>query len=166
MAVEIIQQPKQFNDWAGLLALLQQAFAYQAERIDPPSSLNRLDAQGLAGKAGEERLFLAIEDGQVIGCVFAKLRVDAVYVGKLAVLPSRQGQGIGRKLMRAAEVFANGVGRRILELETRIELTENHKTFAALGFSKVAEHAHAGYNRPTFIVMRKMLPHEQERTSE
>lgn len=161
MAVEIIQEPKQFNDWAGLLALLQQAFAYQAERIDPPSSLNKLDAQGLAGKAGEERLFLAVEDSEVIGCIFAKLKVDAVYVGKLAVLPSRQGQGIGRQLMQAAEAFAKGVGRRILELETRIELIENHQTFAALGFSKVAEHAHAGYKRPTFITMRKMLSERQ-----
>ena len=44
-----------------------------------------------------------------------------------------------------------------LELETRIELTENHETFAALGFVKVSEGAHPGYDRTTFITMRKTL---------
>ena len=43
------------------------------------------------------------------------------------------------------------------ELDTRIELTENHATFAALGFTKIAERAHDGYERPTFITMRKTL---------
>jgi phosphinothricin acetyltransferase len=41
-----------------------------------------------------------------------------------------------------------------LELETRIELTENHATFARMGFIKTAETAHPGYERPTSIKMR------------
>ncbi|MFN7434077.1 MAG: N-acetyltransferase, partial [Betaproteobacteria bacterium] len=46
-------------------------------------------------------------------------------------------------------------GRTALELQTRIELTENHATFAALGFAKVAETAHPGYARPTSITLRR-----------
>lgn len=42
-----------------------------------------------------------------------------------------------------------------LELETRIELLENHATFAALGFVRVTESAHPGFSRPTSITMRK-----------
>jgi len=30
-------------------------------------------------------------------------------------------------------------------------------TFEAMGFHKVSEHAHEGYDRPTFIRMRKQL---------
>lgn len=157
MTVEITQPPKDFDDWVGLLALLQRAFAYQAPRIDPPSSVDKLDARGLASKAKEEQLFLAFEGRQVIGCIFARIEADCVYVGKHAVLPGRQKQGLGRKLMQAAEAFAIRVGRNALELETRIELVENHEAFKAMGFTKVAEHAHAGYDRPTFISMRKAL---------
>ena len=76
---------------------------------------------------------------------------------KLAVWPERQGQGTGHRLMQAAEDLARRSGLAALELETRIELTENHTTFAALGFVKTAELAHAGYDRPTYIRMQKRL---------
>jgi len=59
--------------------------------------------------------------------------------------------------MQAAEALAVRSGHAALELNTRIELVENHRTFAALGFIKVAEHAHPGYRRPTFIAMQKPL---------
>ena len=59
--------------------------------------------------------------------------------------------------MHAAEDFARDSGHAVLELETRIELTENHETFAAMGFVRTAEHAHAGYDRPTSITMKKPL---------
>jgi ribosomal protein S18 acetylase RimI-like enzyme len=81
-----------------------------------------------------------------------------LYVGKFAVAPGAQGRGIGRQLMHAAESFARDRGLATIELETRIELVENHATFAALGFRKVAEKAHPGYDRPTSITMRKPLP--------
>jgi GNAT superfamily N-acetyltransferase len=158
MNVTIMRASKQFEDWTGLLTLLQQAFAYQTGRIDPPSSLNKLDAPGLASKAQEENLFLALEGDQVIGCLFARCKPEAVYVGKFAVSPGRQKQGVGRGLMEAAEDLARRVGRNVLEVETRIELVENHETFTALGFTKVAEHSHPGYDRPTYVLMRKTLP--------
>lgn len=34
-------------------------------------------------------------------------------------------------------------------------LVENHEAFAALGFAKVAQSAHPGFDRPTSITMRK-----------
>lgn len=157
MTIEIIQAPPRFTQWAELLELLQSAFAYQRERIDPPSSLDRLDAASLALKAQEETLFLAVESGERLGCAFAKVKPDRVYVGKVAVRPGRQGQGIGRRLMQAVERFAEATGKPVLELETRIELVENHQTFAAFGFARTAEHAHAGYTRTTFITMQKPL---------
>jgi phosphinothricin acetyltransferase len=45
----------------------------------------------------------------------------------------------------------------LLELQTRVELIENHKTFGALGFEKVAETAHPGYSRPTSITMQRSI---------
>lgn len=157
MTVEIVQDPPGFAQWGELLALLHAAFAYQRERIDPPSSLYRLDAASLAHKAQEEVLFLALDAGEMVGCAFAKVKPGCVYVGKVAVLPDRQGQGIGRRLMHAVEQFAQQSGRPVMELDTRIELLENHRAFAALGFVRTAEHAHAGYTRSTFITMHKPL---------
>ena len=157
MPIEVNQAPQEFTQWVGLLELLHAAFAYQNDRIDPPSSLYKLDAQSLAQKAHEETLFLATENGALVGCAFAVVKPGCVYVGKFAVWPARQGQGIGRSLMQEVESFAQTTGKSVMELETRIELVENHKTFASFGFVKTAEHAHAGYTRTTFITMQKAL---------
>ena len=156
MAIEIKPVPTEFGDWEALMALLHAAFAFQYDRIEPPSSLHRFDAKSIALKAKEEQLFLALDDVALVGCIFARPRAGSLYVGKMAVSPKQQGRGIGRRLMQAAEAFARQSGLGALELETRIELTENHETFAALGFVKVSEGAHPGYDRTTFITMRKM----------
>ena len=157
MEIEIKPAPAEFSDWEALMALLHAAFAFQHDRVDPPSSLHRFDAKSIAVKAREEQLFLALDDGTLVGCIFGKPKSSVLYVGKMAVSPQRQGQGIGRRLMQAAEGLARRSGLGALELETRIELTENHETFAALGFVKVSEGAHPGYDRTTFIAMRKTL---------
>jgi hypothetical protein len=59
--------------------------------------------------------------------------------------------------MPAAENLARRSGLEALELETRMELTENHSTFYAMGFVKHSEQVHPGYNRATSITMRKYL---------
>lgn len=157
MPLRVIDAPTDFSDWDGLMRLLKAAFAHQAGRIDPPSSVHRLDPVSIAVKARQERLFLAFDHDRLVGCVFAKSLGSAMYIGKLAVLPAMQGQGIGRTLMAAAQAFAERTQHNALQLDVRIELTENHETFAALGFVKIGEHAHEGYDRATFISMKKVL---------
>jgi GNAT superfamily N-acetyltransferase len=146
-----------FADWEDLLALLRRAFAFMEGRIDPPSSLHRLDAAGLAAKARAERCLLAFRGGQLVGCAFCEPRRASLYIGKLAVEPKLQGQGIGRALLARAEAEARALGLPALELQTRIELVENHRAFGQLGFVRTGETAHAGFARPTSVTMRKAL---------
>jgi GNAT superfamily N-acetyltransferase len=70
------------------------------------------------------------------------------------VRPGLQGLGVGKTLMAAVRAEAKRLGIKMLELQTRIELTENHATFARMGFVKTGETAHAGFDRPTSITMR------------
>jgi GNAT superfamily N-acetyltransferase len=155
MQIEV--SPAQFSDWPALLDLLRSSYAYMAPRISPPSSLLRMGVAELQEKALQEDLILALESSRILGCAFASVRENCVYVGKLAVDESARRLGVARKLMEAAEVIARQNGKACLELETRIELLENHATFAALGFVKVAESAHPGFSRPTNITMRKAV---------
>jgi GNAT superfamily N-acetyltransferase len=147
--------PAEFSDWPQLLALVRDSFAYMDSRIDPPSSLKKMGIEEFRAKADEEILILAEEDKTIIGCAFAALRDDCVYVGKVAVAQSARGKGVARAMFAAAENLARKHQRQFLELQTRVELAENHATFAALGFQKLSESAHPGYNRPTSITMRK-----------
>ena len=149
--------PAGFDDRPGLLALLQQAFAHMVGVIDPPSSLQALDAAALRAKAARETLILAREGARLAGCGFVELRPDCAYLGKLAVAAPWRGQGLGRRLVEAAAAHARAQGRTVLELQTRVELADNQRAFEALGFVTVARTAHPGYARPTSLTMRRSL---------
>ncbi|MBB3388562.1 N-acetylglutamate synthase-like GNAT family acetyltransferase [Rhizobium sp. BK275] len=146
-----------FARWSELLDLVLASFAYMEGRIDPPSSAIRLTVESLAEKAKAEIAYAVENDGRLAGCIFLRPETDCLYVGKLAVLPSAQGKGIGRRLLDIAEKTACDLGLPALRLETRIELVGNHSTFAAWGFAKTAEKSHPGFVRATFIEMRKAL---------
>jgi GNAT superfamily N-acetyltransferase len=156
-SVSITRLPSDFEGWQALLDLILRAFAYMDGVIDPPSSARRLTRESLKRKCLGETVFAAFDGASLVGCIFLDDRGDHAYVGKLAVEPSLQGRGIGRRLMEAAEGEARRRGRRFLELQTRVELTANHAAFARLGFRETGRTAHAGYCRPTSLTMRKDL---------
>lgn len=153
-AITVRRTPPDFADWERVRALILDAFGYMESRINPPSSALRLTAQSMKADADKGALLLAERAGKIVGCVFAHVKGDALYIGKLAVRPGLQGAGIGRKLVDAARDEARRRGLPMLELQTRIELVENHATFARMGFVKTAETAHEGFDRPTSITMR------------
>ncbi|ESX77822.1 GNAT family N-acetyltransferase [Mesorhizobium sp. M0189] len=155
--VSIVQFAADFDRWDEVLALVMRAFAFMEDVIDPPSSAHRLTVENLRAKALEETGFLALKESEIVGCVFILERADDLYVGKLAVVPALQGQGIGKRLMQAVEDLARSHNRAAIELQTRVELTGNHAAFARLGFRETERTAHKGYDRPTSITMRKAL---------
>lgn len=155
-ASQIVVRPaaRDFSDWQRVLQLILDAFAYMGPRINPPSSALKLTPQSVQAHAESGTLLLAYRATDLVGCLFLHRKNDALYIGKLAVSPTLQRAGIGRKLLEAARSEARSRGIGMLELETRIELTENHAAFARMGFSKTAENSHEGFDRPTSIVMR------------
>lgn len=148
---------RDFDGWDELLALILRAFASMQGRIDPPSSALLLTPESLRQKAATEHLFLAFHGNRLAGCAFLAERPAHFYLGKLAVEPGLQGRGIGRALVAAAEEFSRHAGKPAIELETRVELTENHAAFARLGFAETGRTAHPGYISPTSVTMRKAL---------
>ena len=162
MNIKVTQADDSFMDWHALLELLHEAFLFMGDRIAPPSSLHLLTPDSIAAKAQHESLFLATHRAKLVGCVFATPKPDSLYVGKLAVHPDYQRNGIGRRLMDAVERYALSKGIQALELNTRIELTENHNTFKSMGYFVISEHSHEGYDRPTYISMRKALAQQHQ----
>lgn len=139
----------------GVLLLLRTAFAYMEGRIDPPSSLTRLTGVGVSRHAAQGMVWVVEDAGRPVACLFGMPQPEALYLGKLAVAAPHRGLGLSRRLIDAAADEARRLGLPALELESRIELTETHAALAALGFAKVAETAHQGFDRPTSITMRR-----------
>ena len=149
--------PADFDDWDGLLALLTDAFAYMNGRIDPPSSLLRMTADNLRRKAGQEDLFLIRRNLRPIACLFGQPQGDHYYIGKLATAEDARGTGLAWALMNAAIQQAAQRGLAGLELQTRVELSENHRAFRAMGFRLVAASTHTGHARATSVTFRRSL---------
>ncbi|MEN5275449.1 GNAT family N-acetyltransferase [Brucella sp. TWI432] len=148
-----------FDRWNALLTLVRDSFAYMDGIIDPPSSVHLLTVENLKIKARDEQGFAAFLGDELAGCVFIKEKHDHFYLGKLAVAPALEGQGIGRKLMEQADKTAVARGKPVIELQVRIELIRNRVVFEKLGYRLTAETAHPGYNRTTSITMRKDIAH-------
>ena len=155
--IEVSGLPPDFDDWHALHGLLVRAFASMDGRIDPPSSLTRMSVGDLRGKAQTEFVVIAREGQRLVGCGFGSVSGDNLHLSKLAVDPASQNRGILRLMLPLLESEARRLGLKDLELQTRVELTDNHAAFAALGFEKVAETAHPGYDRPTSFTFRKRL---------
>jgi GNAT superfamily N-acetyltransferase len=142
-------------DWSSLLQLVQREFAFMDGRIDPPSSARALTAATIADQASSGEIW-AIGTPPV-ACVFFTPKPAALYIGKLAVALSHRRMGLARTLIDLAETRARTLNLPVLELQTRVELAENHTAFRALGFHETGRTAHPGYDRSTSITFRRAV---------
>ena len=147
----------EFDDYIGLLALLHRSFAFMEGRIDPPSSLHRLDVDSLHEKSKDETLLTAVDGDKLVGCLFLKKNADSLYLGKLAVEDAYRGQGVARQLIDVANLIGKQWSCKTVELETRVELTANQKFFTHMGFEKVGENAHEGFERATSYRYKRLI---------
>ena len=162
MAALTFRRAGEGDDFAAILALVQECFAYMEARIDPPSSMHRMTVESVRLHARDEEIWIAEDEtGTLAACVFftrKPVEVGApgcLYLGKMAVRADCRGRGLARQMVEKARERAVALGLPVLELQCRIELLENHRTFERLGFVKTGEDSHAGYDRPTSITMQR-----------
>lgn len=77
-------------------------------------------------------LMLAIENesGEIIGCVNLQHHGERLYLGMLSVSPGLQGQGTGKKLLKAADEYAKFQGMKSIYMTVislRTELIDWYK---------------------------------------
>lgn len=142
-------------DWGLILQLIQAEFAYMDGKIDPPSSMTALTVENIAAQALTGEVWAIGKPPLAV--VFLTAKTDALYLGKLAVAASHQGQGLARVLVELATLRAQALGLPALELQTRVELTRNQAVFLALGFAQVAQTSHPGFDCPTALTFRKAV---------
>lgn len=124
-------RPAVAGDLPRLIELVNSAYSIEdfleGTRTDP----ERMDAMQRKGK-----ILVAEEDsGLLLGCVYTELRGERGYLGMLAVDPARQGRGLARLLMDAAEEQLRSLGCKavdILVLNLRPELLPTYRRFGYL----------------------------------
>ncbi len=93
-------------DAEALAALINAAFRVELPFIEG----DRTNPDGVRAYIEKGKFLLAENTAGLAGCVYVEIRGDRGYLGLLGVDPQRQGTGLGRKLMNAAENFFRQAG--------------------------------------------------------
>jgi ribosomal protein S18 acetylase RimI-like enzyme len=130
-------------DDAGELLTLQRA-AYLSEGVlyqtlDLPPLTETLAE--LRAAIGSVLMLKALAGTRIVGAVRGRLDGQTWHVGRLAVAPDRQGQGIGTALLRAIEQRAPASVRRF-ELFTGRRSNANLRLYRRLGYVEIAGPEH------------------------
>jgi ribosomal protein S18 acetylase RimI-like enzyme len=116
------------SDMAEMIPIVNAAFAVE-KFIDG----TRTDEEHMSEMMRKGTFLIAEDDaGKIAASVYTELRGDRAYFGMLAVDPSRQGSGLGRTMIEAAEEFSRKKRAQfmdILVLSLRPELPELYRKF-------------------------------------
>ena len=95
---------------------------------------DRINPDGVRAYMEKGKFLLAEDAAGLAGCVYVELRGDRGYLGLLGVDPSRQGTGLGRKLMDAAENFFGQAGCVAVDLRVVSARTSLPSFYRHLGY--------------------------------
>jgi ribosomal protein S18 acetylase RimI-like enzyme len=99
-------------DAESLVRLINAAF-----RVEQPFIKgDRIDAEGVRSCMAKGKFLVAGDSTALAACVYVELRGDRGYLGLLGVDPLRQGTGLGRKMMDAAESYFREAGCQAVDL--------------------------------------------------
>lgn len=100
-----------------------------------------------AEKVREGDVFVAAEDGEVVGLIVLVAAEDHLLIENVAVDPGHQGRGVGRALLALAETHAADRSIPELRLYTNAAMTENLALYARLGYREYARRTKKGFRR-------------------
>ncbi len=106
--------------------------------------------------AGANAAFLAISEGDAIGCVgLREYDLESAAVLRLYVKPSSRGLGAARSLVTTAIAFARAQGRRRIVLDTHKDaLKPAYRLYRSLGFEECEPLVAVTYECPTFMELK------------
>ncbi len=156
--MEITIRPAVESEAEAILCLTQTAFAAHGN-LDPPSGVFQETVDTVLQAMAEGTVYVAVRGADLVGVVRVRALAElpALYCGRLAVRASAQGQGIGTALMARVERQARAEGYPAVVVGVRVQLPGNIRFFQRLGYQVYAEHSHPGYDRPTYVRLRKDL---------
>jgi GNAT superfamily N-acetyltransferase len=144
-------------DVEAISTLVNAAFEVERFFIDG----DRIDPGKVREMFGTGRYLLADDNGVLIACVYVELRGQRAYFGLLGVDPSRQGQGLGRKMVEEAESYARTAGCEFMDLRIVNLRAELPPFYRRLGYVETGTEPFAADAKPSqpchFIRMSKPL---------
>jgi len=158
VANAVVLRPLTISEAADAAAVIRAAFSAQSGPTHPPSSALRETAESVSAKIAAGGGIGAVHYGRLVALLIWQVEGDALYIGRVSVLPAFRGRGLTRPLIGAAEAATRARGLRRMRLRVRLALPENERLFERYGFARCGLDTHEGFDAPTVAVMEKRLP--------
>ena len=136
------------DDVAGLQPFVHAAYRGDSARRGWTHEADLLDGQRIDGlalsamiDAPDHVILIAEQQGELVGCVQVNGKGNGLaYLGMLSVDPERQGGGIGRRLITAAEAEARSTFKATrMEMTVIVQRTELIAWYARCGYQPTGE---------------------------
>jgi ribosomal protein S18 acetylase RimI-like enzyme len=152
----VIRQAEE-HEAAAVTAVIHAAFEPYRGKLVPDSSAHAETVETVRGKMVNGGAVLAELDGRLVAVTLFEREDDALYIGRLAVLPEARRIGLAQRLVEAVEVIARERGIRRLTLGVRLALDDNIRLFTRLGFRETGRTSHPGFTEHTSMDMERRL---------
>ena len=138
-------------DVLAIAEIVDQAYRpYIARMGKPPGPM--LDDYG--ARVSDGSVWVLEQSFFIAGLIVLLPAPNYLLLDNIAVAPTHQGLGFGRRLLAFAEAEALRRGYREIRLYTHQTMIENQRIYAAIGYVETGRGTEAGYDR---VFMRKPL---------
>jgi ribosomal protein S18 acetylase RimI-like enzyme len=138
-------------DVPAVASIVDQAYRHYIARMGKPPGPMLDD---YAARVSEGVVWVLEERAAIAGIIVLLPMADYLLLDNVAVSPSRQGLGLGRRLLEFAEAEASRQGYSEIRLYTHQTMVENQRLYASIGYEETGRGTEAGYDR---VFMRKQL---------
>ncbi len=150
-------RPCRREDAEAVAAVVNAAFEVERFFVDG----DRTTPEEVRALLDRGTFLLAELDGTLAACVYVEIRDGHGYFGMLSVDPARQGEGLGRALVEAAEEHVRRAGCDAMEIQVIDLRTELPPFYRRLGYVESGTRPMSPdpiFKQPfQFTVMRKLL---------
>ena len=138
-------------DTPAIAEIVNQAYRHYIARIGKPPGPMLDD---YAARVSEGVIWVLEEEAEIAAIIVLLRAPTYLLLDNIAVSPTRQGLGLGRRLLAFAEAEALRRGYREIRLYTHQTMVEKQRLYASIGYEEAGRGIDAGYER---IFMRKRL---------
>jgi GNAT superfamily N-acetyltransferase len=130
------------EDAAVVRRIMQEAFAQYEDVLQPPSSSHRETVEEVEAAIKEGGAVLVWNGTEPVGSARYLREGDALYVGRVSVLPRYRRRGIATLIMVWMEQRALELGLSRVRVGVRMSLPSNVELYQRLGYRLVAVEEH------------------------
>jgi ribosomal protein S18 acetylase RimI-like enzyme len=148
------------EEWGTVHRIMREAFEEYRDVLNPPSGALREELEDTIRKLSPRGGAVLVEsDGKAIGSAQYRVEDDYVYIGRISVVTSARGRGIGKQIVNYLEKLAADLGMPEVRLEVRLSLPSNFQFYERLGYQVLQQCRYPNDTDGWYIMSKSVLLH-------